>query len=106
MSPSLPAAFSELTPIDRPPTLTTINGIGTTVMGGRDFDAQTNTYVKTQFFTFVFLPLFALGAYRVADAPGEGWYFLGRVPLSPVCRNFNFLMGGALLGLVGCLPFM
>src|SRR5262245_29593490 len=82
MNDYLNERFPEMEPISGPPTLSTINGIGSMVYGQRDFDAETGTYVKTQCFCLLFIPIMALKAFRVADAPGGGWYFLGRVPLS------------------------
>jgi tetratricopeptide (TPR) repeat protein len=75
------ARFPEMKPISGPPSLQTVNGIGSMAYGARDHDAETGTYVKTLWFTFVFIPLIPLAAYRVADAPGGGWYFIGKVPL-------------------------
>jgi len=73
------AAFDRMVPIDSPPPLWRINGVGTTIMGKRDVDAQTGTYVATLYFTFVFVPLFPITSYRVRPAPKGGWFFLGRV---------------------------
>lgn len=81
--------FPDLKPMNGTPTLFRINGIGATMCGNRDHDGDTNTYVKTHCFSFIFIPLLALGAYRVADAEGGGWYFLGRVPLSNFARTWN-----------------
>ena len=72
--------FPEMTPIQGPPTLSTINGIGTTAYGGRDLDPETGTYVKTVWFAVLYIPVIPVAAFRVADANGGGWYFLGRVP--------------------------
>jgi hypothetical protein len=91
--------FPEMKPVTRAPSLYTLNGIGTTVVGNRDYDEETSTYVKTHTFAVFFIPLVALGAYRVADAPEGGWYFIGRVPLSSFARGWNYLMG--VLALVG-----
>jgi hypothetical protein len=93
--------FPDMTPLRRPPTLQTINGIGTSIVGWRDLDEETGTYVKTQVFTVLFLPLFALAAYRVADATNGGWYFIGRVPLSGVARGWNCLVVLLILSLSG-----
>src|ERR1051325_291740 len=92
--------FPDLRPIKNPPTLHTINGIGTTVYGRRDFDEETGTYIKTHCFCFLFLPLVAIGAYRVADAgPGNGWYFIGKERLSPFAKAWNWsILALALLG--------
>lgn len=100
--------FPDLQPIRHPPSLQTINGIGTGIYGRRDFDAESNSYVKTQCLCFAFIPLVALGSYRVVSAGGDGWYFLGRVPLSPFARGWNYLLvlllimfGGGWLASVG-----
>jgi tetratricopeptide (TPR) repeat protein len=68
------------------PGLSTLNGIGTRVYGEQEKDPQDGTYITTQFFTLVFLPLWPLAQYLVAKAPSKGWYFLGRVPLSSFYR--------------------
>ena len=54
--------FPELRPVSSPPPLQTINGVGLMVYGSRDYDEGTNTYVVTLFFTFLFIPIFALSA--------------------------------------------
>src|SRR5262249_8118101 len=74
------------------PHLARVNGIGTALVGGRDHDSETETYVKTLAFTVLFVPILALGAYRVADAQQGGWYFLGKVPLSGFARGCNALV--------------
>src|SRR4029077_5322176 len=69
------------------------------------YDTESNTYVKTLCFTILFVPLFALRAYRVADAP-QGWYFIGKVPLSGLARGWNFLMlASIVLGTAGFFWF-
>jgi tetratricopeptide (TPR) repeat protein len=88
--------FPEMQPISGPPSLSTVNGIGAMVYGNRDHDEESGTYVKTLCFCVLFIPLFFLRAYRVADAQ-RGWYFLGRVPLSGLARGWNYLMVTALI---------
>jgi hypothetical protein len=56
--------------IDRAPTMSTLNGIGTTLYGRRNFDPQTKSHVATLYFTFVFLPLDTLDG-RLVDQYGE-----------------------------------
>lgn len=103
MNDELRRRFPDLTPITGPPSLASINGIGTQLNGRRDFDAETGTYVATQTFAVVFVPLIAVRAYRVADAPSGGWYFVGRVPLSRFARRWNVGLLLAILALVGGL---
>ncbi len=88
---NLDERFPDMRPIGRPPSLFTINGVGTGMYGSRDYDDLTRTYVKTLCICFLFVPLIPLFAYRVADAP-RGWYFLGKVPLSPFARAWNYLL--------------
>jgi predicted Zn-dependent protease len=95
--------FPDMRPVHSAPSLFTMHGIGTALVGSRDHDPDTGTYVKTRAFAVLFIPLLALGAYRVADAPGGGWYFLGKVPLSGFAKLWNLLLvllvagGGATL---------
>jgi hypothetical protein len=93
MSDSLTDRFPDMRPVSSAPSLSTFHGIGTMLVGRRDVDEETDTYVKTHCFTVLFVPLVALGAYRVADAPGGGWYFLGKVPLSGFARAWNRAFG-------------
>ncbi len=93
--------FPELRPVSRVPGLFTFNGIGLAIYGARDHDAETNSYVKTHCICFVFLPIFALGAYRVIRAPSDGWYFLGREPLSLLAKAWNMLVVLTIIGFIG-----
>ncbi|MEX0703863.1 MAG: hypothetical protein WD069_17320 [Planctomycetales bacterium] len=83
--------FPEMRPVGSPPSLWTINGVGLSIYGRRDYDEETGTYVKTHALCCVFVPVFALGAYRVADAQ-RGWYFLGREPLSGLAKAWNWMV--------------
>ena len=74
-------ALEGVKPIKSTPTMYTFNGIGSKLYGKRDFDTHTQSYVATLYFTFVFLPIFPLASYRVRDAGGSRYQFLGKVPL-------------------------
>ncbi|MDP6357110.1 MAG: hypothetical protein QF473_18495, partial [Planctomycetota bacterium] len=78
-----------------------INGCGLSVCGNRDYDAETGTYIKTHCICLVFIPVLALGAYRVADAETGGWYFIGKVPLSVFARFWNMLIFGGIALSIG-----
>src|SRR6266850_3526200 len=80
--------FPDLQPVKRKPVLATVNGIGLSLFGSRDYDSETRTYVKTHCFCFIFVPLIAIGAYRVADAE-RGWYFIGKGRLSSFAKSWN-----------------
>jgi hypothetical protein len=101
MADSLEERFPDMKPITAVPPLGLVYGIGTTVYGGRDHDAQTGTYVKTHCFCLLFVPILAIGAYRVADAPNGGWYFVGKVPLSRFARFWNLILFGGIAAGVG-----
>jgi len=85
-----------------PGVLFRLNGIGFGMYGHRDEDRETGTYVKTWCLSFLFLPVLALRAYRVADAD-RGWRFLGRVPLSRIATACNLLVLVGLLCLGGSI---
>lgn len=96
----LEAKFPELQPISGPPSLFSVNGIGTNLYGERDFDDETGTYVSTYCLTVLFLPVFTICAYRVAPAETGGWYFIGKEPLSSFAWGWNIFMGALIL----CVP--
>ena len=74
-------ALEGVKPINSTPTMYTFNGIGSKLYGKRDFDPHTQSYIATLYFTFVFLPIFPFASYRVRDAGGSRYQFLGKVPL-------------------------
>ena len=99
---SLQTRFPEVQP-GNPLPLFTFNGFGTMLYGSRDFDEATGTYVASACLVFFFVPIFIIGAYRVADAQSSGWFsssgwhVLGRVPLSPLARGWNWVMAALLI---------
>jgi hypothetical protein len=52
--------------------------------------------VTTQYFCVLFIPIFAMAAYRVVSRGGQGWNILGKEPVSSLARNLNV---GVLLAL-------
>lgn len=99
------AKFPQLKPLSSPPSLMLINGFGVGIYGKRDFDQETQTYVKTRCICALFVPLFALAAYRVADAAPRRWYFIGREPLSGLARSWNMAMGVVMLFLAASIAW-
>lgn len=73
-------AFDGMEHLSSPPTMRTINTLGTMLYGRSELDAQTESYVATLYFGVLFLPIFPLSCYRVRDAKPSGWHFLGQVP--------------------------
>ena len=88
--------FPNLRPIADPPKLILMNGFGLAVYGKRDYDQETSTYIKTRCICALFIPIFCINAYRVVDAGGRKWYFLGTEPLSAFARSWNAAMALAL----------
>jgi tetratricopeptide (TPR) repeat protein len=103
LSDELRHKFPHLRVIKHKPILHTINGFGFSVYGQRDWDAETRTYVKTHCFCALFIPVLALGAYRVVEAGPRSWYFIGKEPLSPLARSWNGIV--ALLAVMLALNF-
>jgi len=97
--------FPDLQPISSAPSLFTMNGIGLGVYGRRDYDDETGTYVTTHCNCVIFVPVLALGAYRVADAPSGGYYFVGKSPISMFAKGWNMLLAAAVLVGLGSLGF-
>ena len=89
--PDLFELFPEMTPVKRPPSMFTLNGVGLSMYGKRDLDPETGTYVKTHCAVILFIPVLGIGSYRVADSD-NGWYFVGKVALSPMVRAWNSLV--------------
>ncbi len=90
------AVYNGMRPLASPPSFTKLYGIGSTVLGARDYDEQTKSHVVTQYFTVFFIPLFPVANYRVRPAPTGGNYFLGRVPF----RRAQRIHVGAFVGLI------
>ena len=95
--------FVNMKPISKPPSMFTYNGMGATVYGRRDFDPQSQTYIKTHVICLLFVPFLAIGSYRVQDCETGGWYFLGKVPMSGLAKVYNYLMIAAVLAFAGTL---
>ena len=80
----LQSRFHEMRAVRSAPSLFSINGFGTSLCGARDHDPESGTYVKTHTICLLFVPVLALGAYRVAKAEsGGGWHLIGKVRRLP-----------------------
>lgn len=86
------AKFPNMQPVKGAPSMFTLNGFGLTVYGKRDEDRETRTYVLSRCFCAIFIPVFWLDAYRVHKAAENSYYFIGREPLSGVCKLWNMLI--------------
>jgi tetratricopeptide (TPR) repeat protein len=93
--------FPWMKPVDQIPTVFRVLGTGPTMVGKSSYHDETGTYVSAHCLTVLFVPVLALGAYRVQDNPRGGWFFLGKEPLSVLswCGNVASLL--LFLALVG-----
>ena len=99
----LHSRFPELEPINRVPLLGQLFGCGLILFGGRDEDPEFGTIVRTRYLCVLFIPILALGAYRMARTD-RGWAILGRQPISTPALWLNTVVllsaiaGGAVYG--------
>lgn len=98
--------FPDMEPITTAPTLYLINGCGLKLSGQRNVDPQTGTYLSTQCFVLLFIPIFCLKTFRIAQAEGGGWYFLGREPLSWLAKSWNIFVLTSITFLIGGIWWM
>ena len=92
-----------LKPLNGAPAMITFNGVGASLYGSADADANDGTYVATLFFVFVFVPVFPIASYLVRDASKGGrraWSFIAKVPLGTFTYLWQRACGLAMLGLV------
>lgn len=97
----LSRSFPEATPIKSPPSLSRVNGFGVALYGSRDSEREQGLYVKTLCFTALFIPVFSLCSYVVADAKHGGWHVLAKVPLSGFAKLMNIVVIAAVLSVAG-----
>ncbi|MDI1429132.1 hypothetical protein [Polyangium sorediatum] len=84
-------------PLERAPTLFTLNGIGFRLYGERD-PWPDGSYVATYCFCVVFIPIVPVAAYRVRQVSTMSYQFLAKEPLGPIAKVWR---GVALLGTLG-----
>lgn len=73
--------WKDTKPIKKAPSLHTINGIGTTLYGWKDYDPATGTYISTLYFVFFAIPLFPIARYRIRILGNNKLSFYKKVPL-------------------------
>jgi tetratricopeptide (TPR) repeat protein len=98
--------------IEKAPTMSTVNGIGTRLYGKSDVDRSDGSYVATLYATIFYFPVFPLSCWVVTDAPAksgwfggrQSWYFRAKVPLSVFHRAWRiavFALAAAVALLIG-----
>lgn len=88
-------SLGDLEPINKAPSLHTINGIGTTLYGSTD-PKPDGSYMATYYFVFFAIPIFPIARYRVIPT-GGGYRFLGKGPLRPFDYWHIAIMAGLIL---------
>ena len=83
------------------PSLWTYNGFGLRFSGKRDRWPD-GSYATTQCVSALWIPLFPIAAYRVADDDDGGWYVMAREQLSKLARVVRYTI---VLAIVGGIAF-
>lgn len=90
---SLPTGWS---PIEKAPTLFTLNFVGTTLTGGRPVEPSGKILCGTQVFIFALIPLFGLRRFLYSDLGGNRYQFFASAPVTAGWATWNAAMGLAL----------
>jgi hypothetical protein len=88
------------------PIISSLPGFGPRFYGERDYDAATGSYVANHWLTFLFVPIFPLGAYRVTDADSGSYCILGRVPLPGSLKKARWAIAISVIVLILAFVFM
>ncbi|WP_428264563.1 hypothetical protein [Haliangium sp.] len=78
------------TPLRRGPELFRYNGFGVGLYGARDH--VDDSYVATYCVSALWIPVFPLAAYRVADSDDGGYWFFAKEPLSRFAIQYRRLI--------------
>ena len=79
------------------PMLSTLNVVGGMFCGNRDYDSRTQSYVTNHWLTFLFCPIFPLGAYRVSDVDFRSYCIHGKVPLANFLRRVRWAIPASVI---------
>jgi hypothetical protein len=79
------------------PMLSTLNVVGGMFCGNRDYDSRTQSYVTNHWLTFLFCPVFPLGAYRVSDVDFRSYCIHGKVPLANFLRRVRWAIPASVI---------
>ena len=89
-------------PIEKAPSQSTFNGIGTRLYGQSYLPESNELYTKVLYFTILYIPIIAFSRYLAHKYEGNE-YILGKGKLSGLSKAWNYLVT---LVLVGSLSFM
>jgi hypothetical protein len=90
-------SYAKAKPIKAAPSLRTINGFGVKLYGNSDVDSASGAYTATYYAVALFLPVFPLARYRVMNAGGNSYRFLGKLPLRKGDRWHQAIVVGGFL---------
>jgi hypothetical protein len=79
------------------PMLSTLNVVGGMFCGNRDYDSRTRSYATNHWLTFLFCPVFPLGAYRVSDVDFRSYCIHGKVPLPNFLRRARWAIPASVI---------
>ena len=79
------------------PMLSTLNVVGGMFCGNRDYDSRTRSYATNHWLTFLFCPIFPLGAYRVSDVDFRSYCIHGKVPLANFLRRARWAIPASVI---------
>ncbi len=102
---TLEMRFPELDFRRTSPGLFRLNGCGLGLYFSKDRDRETGTYVKSHCACVLWIPIFPIAEYRVADADGGGWYIVGRNPLNGLHRAVRGIALAAVALVVAGIAF-
>jgi tetratricopeptide (TPR) repeat protein len=89
-------------PIEKAPSQSTFNGIGTRLYGQSYLPESNELYTKVLYFTILYIPIIAFSRYLAHKYEGNE-YILGKGKLSGLSKAWNYFVT---LVLVGSLSFM
>lgn len=92
------ASLGDLRPVEKAPSLSTINGIGFKLYGNTDRNPSDGSYIATYYFVLLYIPIFPISRYRVTSS-GNSYRFLGKGKL----RTFDKLHLAISIGLIAII---
>lgn len=90
---SLPSGW---VPIEKAPTLFSINLVGTTLTGGSPVEPSGKILCGTQVFILALIPLFGLRRFLYSDLGGNRYQFFASAPVTAGWATWNAAMGLAI----------
>jgi hypothetical protein len=90
----------ELEPVQKAPSLFTLNTFGFKLYGNSDYDVETDSFMATHYFVALFFPLFPIARYRVISEDGTTYRFLGKGKFRGIDKIHLALFAGLVIYLI------